>query len=81
MPVRIKLRIDAFSSGVFFLLTILEEDVREVCSMVYEFSHSAKLGIHIPPLDWWLMHNILHITRSGLSRGLIFNVKVVSIML
>ena len=49
--------------------------------MVYKFYCYAKLGIHIPQHDQWLMHNILYITRLGLSCSLIFNVKVVSVML
>ena len=60
---------------------IMQDDGREVCRMVYNFSCSAKVGIHIPQLDCWFMHSILYITRMGLSCGLIFNMQVVSIML
>ena len=64
-----------------FVLSIVQGDGRKFCGMVYEFSCSAKLGIYIPQLDWWFMYNILDITRLGLSCGLIFNMKVVSVML
>ena len=47
--------------------------------VVYELSCSAKLGIYIPQLDWWFMYNVFYITGSGLSYGLVFNVKVMSI--
>ena len=40
-----------------------------------------SLLCQIPQLYWWFMHDILYITRLGLSCGLIFNGKVVSITL
>ena len=49
--------------------------------MVYELSCSAKQGISISCINWRLMYNILPITRSCLSCGLIFNMNIMSIML
>ena len=63
------------------MLTIMQDNGREVCRMAYELSCSAKLVIHIPQLKQWFMHNILYLTRLDLSCGLIFNVKVLAIML
>ena len=64
---------------LFFLASILKGNGRKVCRKIYEFSCSAKWGIHIPQLNWWFMHDILEITNSGLSCCLIFNMKVMSI--
>ena len=57
MPIRIKLT-EGFLS--IFMLTIMQGYGGEVCRMVNKFSCSAKLGIHIPQLYWWFMHNIIY---------------------
>ena len=79
MPIRIKLREGGVVSEVFLLLAIIQGDGREVCRMVYKYSSSAQLVIHIPQFNWWFMHNILY--KTWLSCGQFFNMKVVSIML
>ena len=86
IPIRNRLReggiaSEAASRYVFVVLSIVQGDGRKVCRMVYEFSCSAKLSINIPQPDLWFMYNILGITRLGLSCGLIFDRKVMSIML
>ena len=59
----------------------MQWDSKEIHRMVNKFSHSAKLGIHMPQFYQWFMHNILYTARLGPSWGLIFDVEVMSIML
>ena len=61
--------------------SICECNSRHVFRMVDVFSCSAKLHFNIPKFNWWLKYYIFDVAWSCFSSSLIFDMKIMSIML
>ena len=64
-----------------FSSSICECNSRQVCEMVDVFPCSAKLHFNISKFNWWLKYYIFDVAWSCFSSSLIFDMKIMSIML
>ena len=60
---------------------IIEVYGRYICRVVDVSPSSAKLCIYIPEFYGWFQDDILHITGSYFSSGLVFNMQEMSVVL